>query len=200
MLNDAEEDLKLAETYEARVYTPYEWSEAKVRIQAARSFIEKDKNHDAITAALEAKTRASEALRLSRISVATVSIKKARDSQDSVEENKAFRENEDLYQRMLSDTKNAEKAFIADQIDVSIRFSKSAIAHAGILMEPVKKEAEIIRGRVTSAWREPGNRTKQSRELEALIREGEDAFLARQYMKAVSIWEKADKELRSPKE
>lgn len=200
LLNDAEADLKQAEIYRAREFAPYEWSEASNSIRATRFLLDMGRNNEALKEALEAKTGADDALRLSRKSVAAISIKKARDAQNSVEENRAFRENEELYQRMLSETQNAENAFIADRFDVCISFSEKAVTHARILLEPIKKEAEMIRERVSSAWMDAGKNTKQSKELEALIGEGEEAFQAQRYTKAVFIWEKAEKELRSPED
>jgi hypothetical protein len=197
LLNQAEEDLERAENFEASEYTPYELSEGKMRILSGRMLLEKKRDKEALTEAQRAKTMADNALRLSLKSAAAISVKKARDMRDLVEENRAFRENADLYQRMLSEIKSAENSFVADRFEGSIRFSERAVTHGGILLDPLKKEAEIIRDRIANARKDAGSETGQSREVDALIMEGEDAFGLQQYGKAVSLWEKAEDQLRS---
>ncbi|MBN1900557.1 hypothetical protein JW926_04440 [Candidatus Sumerlaeota bacterium] len=198
LLDDAERDIEKAETAEVKDHILRESSEAKSMILYSRRLLETAQKRDALSAAIKARDLASEALLLSRKSEADLSIKEARESLALVDENNAFRENESLYQLMLSDIQKGEKAFIADRFESSVVFSKSAVKRAEILLNPLKKEAELARGRVMSAWMDSGKGAMRSKEIEALIGEGEGAFQSRRYFGAALIWDKAEKEMRSP--
>jgi len=196
-LLDAEEYLRNAEMYGGREYAPEYMDDARGGVRTAEGLIRSGRGREALDAARAARFKASEALRIARKSRVAVSLKNARDALALVNENGAAQINRDVYDQMLDSLEKAERLFMTDELDSSFEHSKKAIYQAEILLEPLRKETEQKKDNILKRMESARQAGKNPGEIvESLRKEAEAEYAARNFRKAIDLWDKIDLEIR----
>ncbi len=195
LLAETEACIKQAESYDARIHAPDYVERARGNIKSAKHMLRMGRAKVALYNAIAAHREATEALRLSRSSKTALTLKSARDALKLVDANRAGDDNPALYQQLTSEVKSAERAYVADKLEQSLKFSQDAAFHANLLLEPLKKECDIRKKKITDRLDHIEKQGKKLSDIRALINEATKMTKNKQYRRVIKKWEKIEARL-----
>ena len=196
LIAETQRCIKEAEDYDAHLYAPDYIERARGNIKSARRMLQMRREDIALRSAVAAHSEASEALRLSLSSKSARALKSATDALKVVDINQAGDENPSVYRQLISEVKSAQRAFVASDHKKCIRFSTDAVFHANILLEPLKKECDILKKRVTQKLRHLEKAHKNISDIRAMVRQAEKLTKDKQYLRAIKKWKRIEARLK----
>lgn len=184
-LDQARADLDKAIEYNAEEFAPDRIDMAKGSMQLALRMQQLNRMDKALDAADNSRWQASEALRLAVHSWAAVKMKKAIEASELVVENQAEAVNPAIYASLLRDLQNARRAYLGKDYERSIILHNEVIDKAEILLQPLKKEAEVALERASKALVSNSLTAGQKSRIE----EAKQNIKSRNYYRALTLLE-----------